>query len=123
MLPPSLKNHIEDHHTNKEYKCYDCNIDFVKRSHLFKHRQEVHGTRAGYNCEQCNFWACTTRLLNDHKRTVHEKLKIKCGLCSSVFSQERVLKKSGEFCGLIVVFMLHMLIVTSPQTTVDLSSV
>ena len=86
-----LQKHLKiDHETLSDdqiQKCWICNEEFVNRSRMAKHVNNVHNETKAYKCNQCEKAFAKFTLLRDHIWSFHEGVKNHhCEICKQSFS-------------------------------------
>ena len=117
-----IKNHIARVHDKIiRFRCEKCDRGFFDFTCLKRHISSFHEkTRADYECKICG--KCLTRrsILNDHIRTVHEKIKqYKCDTCENEYftsgglqnHKKSIHEKRKTFVVRYVANCLHQLII------------
>ena len=84
-----LKNHVHRVHTSVR-QCVECNATFADKATLLIHMNMSHEK---YKCDQCDKECATEKLLNTHKKQIHEGKKFACEKCDKVYGASSHLKK------------------------------
>lgn len=93
----SLNQHYEKVH--KKIKCDDCELLITKSNlaaHKLCHKKGTTKRAAGpgrFKCNQCTSTFTRTSILNEHKRDIHEGVKIVCDGCSFVFKNQGTFRR------------------------------
>ena len=117
-----LINHIESIHEDKKYRCDICQKDFITSYSLMEHKNNVHETGIrqheckickksfilkddfknhidlSHNCKKlycdiCQKFFSSSNSLNEHKSTIHERIKrYKCKMCEKCYNRKSYLK-------------------------------
>ena len=92
-----LEEHIEIKHEGKIPKCEICVKDFSTRHSLDQHVNIYHnGNNICFKCKLCNkvYKGKNSKYsLEDHIKTIHEKIKHKCKLCCQEYSNKSALRR------------------------------
>lgn len=76
--------------SSKRYQCSDCKLHFNSAHEVAAHRQRVHPRpRRPFHCPHCPLDFTQRSHLNQHVRTVHEKIRPhKCNECEKAFGKK-----------------------------------
>ena len=88
------KHRYTSHSANIQmFKCQECEKDFVSKRHLRLHAK-THQEKTKVTCELCEKVLSSSKVLGDHLRSVHEKIKrFSCNLCGHKAYKKDKLKK------------------------------
>nr|CAH7724011.1 unnamed protein product [Callosobruchus chinensis] len=84
-LPSILAKHKDSVHVERKYKCDWCESPFKTKSAVEIHLKRVHLREFPLYCEECGYGCMTRPELLDHKRKVHDKIKLMCSVCGKSF--------------------------------------
>ena len=75
------------------YPCDQCDASFPVRMSLSNHKRLKHGDVKQFNCEHCVYNTTKKDHLQQHVKSVHEKVKEICDKCGKKFSDKSNLNK------------------------------
>lgn len=90
-----LHNHLLARHSEKNFKCYDCNRSFSYKSALDRHHKIVHRKQKHHVCCECGWKFASNFDLRQHFEGHHNestKAERTCAFCDKIFTKERNLK-------------------------------
>ena len=91
-----LKEHVKEHHPDKDKSCIGCGLNCDTRERLMEHIQE-HKTgsqeaRNLYSCEHCQHKFLSEYVMLTHKRNVHSLCEtLSCEICGKEFKNSKFL--------------------------------
>lgn len=81
----------------RQYKCNECEVNFLQLGHLKHHMQAVHQKLRPHRCQQCGRAFAAKSKLSRHIKAVHERQRaFECPLCDSRFAQNWDLQRHIE---------------------------
>uniref|UniRef100_W8AJK0 Zinc finger protein 260 n=1 Tax=Ceratitis capitata TaxID=7213 RepID=W8AJK0_CERCA len=87
FIPRILKTATQQNHTtNTEYKCEECNRIYKFWKNLQRHIKKYHKEESKFPCIRCKQYFHDERTLNDHQRKKHAGFP--CGECDKVYSSK-----------------------------------
>ena len=75
------------------FKCDLCDATYPVRMSLTNHKRLKHGDVNQFNCAHCVYVTTKKGNLEQHVRSVHEKIKEICETCSKEFSDKSHLNR------------------------------
>ena len=75
------------------YPCDQCDATYLVRMSLSNHKRLKHGDVKQFNCEKCVYATSKKENLQQHVRSVHEKVKETCETCGKNFSDKPTLNR------------------------------
>ena len=75
------------------FACDLCDATYPVRHSLSNHKRLKHGDAAQFNCTKCTYATTKKENLDQHVRSVHEKIKVTCDICNKEFSKTPNLNK------------------------------
>ena len=82
-----LDKHKASRHQNVTFDCDECDKSYTSKSTLKAHNKSQHEGVPAHKYDDCNYTCNNTGNLTEHKRTYHDKVKLKCEKCTyEVFS-------------------------------------
>ena len=73
--------------------CDECDASYPVRKSLTNHKRLKHGDAKQFNCEKCVYTTTRKENLQQHVKSVHEKVKVICETCGKNFSDKSNLNK------------------------------
>ena len=70
------------------FMCDQCDASYPVRKSLSNHKRLKHGDAKQFNCEKCVYTSNKKENLQQHVRSVHEKVKEMCETCGKNFSKK-----------------------------------
>ena len=78
-----LKRHVKSKHEGLAYYCDTCGHESPSPRDLYRHRKTKHeADKATFLCDQCEYVAGYRSVLNTHKQSKHDGVKLNCNVCS-----------------------------------------
>jgi uncharacterized C2H2 Zn-finger protein len=74
------RNNLETHSKfvhcggNKDFKCYECDATFGRKTHLQRHINAIHKKINRFSCDMCDYSAHHKKDVNRHSKAVHDDL-------------------------------------------------
>jgi len=75
------------------YPCDQCDATYPVKMSLSNHKRLKHGDVKQFNCEKCVYATSKKENLQQHVRSVHEKVKVICETCGKNFSDKPTLNR------------------------------
>ena len=81
-----VKDHRETMHEGKTYKCDQCGFEPKNKLSLRRHIRTQHINYIRRYCNICDYSSRKQEMVNWHKRSIHEGLRIPCDQCDKQFN-------------------------------------
>ena len=75
------------------FKCDKCDVSYTARKSLISHIKHKHGNAKQFTCQHCVYSTSKKENLQQHVRSIHEKMKKICETCGRNFSDKSNLNK------------------------------
>ena len=75
------------------YPCNKCDASFPVRKSMLNHKRIKHGDAKQFNCEMCVYTTINKTHLEQHVKSVHEKIKEIYETCGKNFSDKSHLNR------------------------------
>nr|CAI5857397.1 unnamed protein product [Callosobruchus analis] len=92
-----IPSHVEVHkrtvHVERNYKCDICQSAFKTKLRVETHIKQVHQRTFDLSCGQCGHGCRSNYDLLEHKRKVHDRIKLICSDCGKTFLERSALQQ------------------------------
>uniref|UniRef100_A0A8B9FY49 C2H2-type domain-containing protein n=1 Tax=Amazona collaria TaxID=241587 RepID=A0A8B9FY49_9PSIT len=88
-----LHNHLNVHTGTRAYKCSDCDMAFVTRGELSRHRRYKHTLEKPFKCSLCKYSSVEASKMKRHVRSHTGERPYACELCGYASKDAYKLKR------------------------------